>query len=281
MGNPHDLFLCLTSSAPVVLGGMPHERLIQSYGWAHCCMKWLHDNDKGEFLLSPDTLIPTTTWFSGFGFSEWSLEFIAAARSRVTGQQGNPFSHVYQFEINSVARRGGGQQLLAEESCQFIDIQRLLPKSDLQKLIEVEVKTMSEDREKVAEACWETLKSMNLDEECQMCSKHLQMCKLLTSLLDISGSPCIHYSTMGKKVDGRLLRKNGPSNKLLQIYLKYHSKRRPPLLIHENVPGFDTDELVLRAGEGGYRHLAHLCVQGSDASMPVNPRSRVCFGRVR
>ena len=54
--------------------------LIASYGWAHHCMRWLHDNDKAAFLLDPDTTIPMSTWFSGFGFAEWALEFIAAAR---------------------------------------------------------------------------------------------------------------------------------------------------------------------------------------------------------
>ena len=199
------------------------------------------------------------------------------ARSQVTGCKSNPFSCGYQYERNPRARNAS-QDLLETHSCQFIDIQRLLTKEDLNELVELEKKTFEENRENVASELWKVLQTKKLECDTQLCGKHLQICKILDSVFDISGSQCIHYSTLGKKVDGKLLRKNGPANKLLQIWILHHSRRRTPLLLHENVVGFDSSELAARLHEAGYNYLSQILVNGADAGLPVMARSRVSIG---
>lgn len=198
----------------------------------------------------------------------------------MTGCKTSPFSSGYQFERNARARNAS-QDLLEAHACQFIDIQRLLSKQDLNEVLELEKKVFEENRENVASELWKLLETKKLQDDCLLCGKHLKICAMLPSVLDISGSQCIHYSTLGKKVDGKLLRKNGPANKLLQIYVLYHSRKKTPLIVHENVAGFDSKELADNLALAKYRHLSQICVNGADACTPVMARSRVSFVLIR
>lgn len=105
-------------------------------------------------------------------------------------------------------------------------------------------------------------------------SKPLLRCKPGFAVLDISGSMCVHYSTLGKKVDHKLLKEDGPANNLLLIYLVYHKNRGTALLLRENLKAFSTEYLEGLAKEAGYQHLASIIVEASDAGLSVNPRCR-------
>ncbi|CAK9030552.1 unnamed protein product [Durusdinium trenchii] len=85
---------------------------------------------------------------------------------------------------------------------------------------------------------------------------------------------CVHYSTLGKKVDHKLLKEDGPANNLLLIYLVYHKNRGTALLLRENLKAFSTEYLEGLAKEAGYQHLASIIVEASDAGLSVNPRCR-------
>ena len=246
------------------------EAFVKSFQWAHHCLKWLQEQGKGEYLLQPDTTIPLSTWFSGYSCPEWAVRFISAARTKLTGSETPVCTPLYQYEWNARARHAS-LQYLPKTCCQHIDIRNLLSKDDRAKVEEI-IQAGGDD---VADKTWALLDTMTLKEESQTCSRHLMCCPFATSTADISGSQCVHYSSMGKKVDGALLGKNGAGNLLLQVYCKYHIQRRTPLLFHENVIHFDSTELEKRLSHGGYKRIAQIKTAGQDAGLNVNPRRRV------
>eukprot|EP00438_Fugacium_kawagutii_P022768 Skav229085 [mRNA] locus=scaffold2711:72876:81145:+ [translate_table: standard] len=231
----------------------PPENLAQSFGWAHHCLRWLQEQGKGEYLLQPDTTVPTSSWFSGYSCPEWACTFISSARKELTGASQPAFTCLSQFELKGRARRASAQ-FLPPHTCQHIDIRSLLSKENLK---ELEACYQGESPD-AAEKSWKALKGMSLVDTPLQCSRHLQNCEFSPVAGDISGSQCIHYSPMGKKVDGQLLKQNGPGNILLQLYCKYHCQRRTPILFHENVVAFETEELTKMLEEGGYVHIAHI-----------------------
>lgn len=247
--------------------------LHETFRWAEHLVAFVQSEGKGKWFLSSETVIPTSSWFSGYSCPEWACSMISSASCKLNKNTTSlAFLPMYQYEINAKARYSSARNL-PTYTCQHIDIERLLPQDAINKLRDIE-KTSSG----VAKDTWEFLKSVTLLEGSQTCSRHLQNCPFQTSCLDISGSMCVHYSTMGKKVDGALLKKNGTSNKLLQIYVKYHCSRKTPLLIHENLQNFDSTELASLLAEGGYKYLCRINVCAADAGLAVNPRSRGCLG---
>ena len=92
-------------------------------------------------------------------------------------------------------------------------------------------------------------------------------------MMDISGSMCVHYSSMGNSE-----KENGISNKLFLIWLKHHGLKRTPLLLHENVQSFPLDYLKERASHYGYTHIARIETSGSDVNLNAVSRKRASLG---
>ena len=92
-------------------------------------------------------------------------------------------------------------------------------------------------------------------------------------MMDISGSMCVHYSSMGNSE-----KENGISNKLFLIWLKHHGLKRTPLLLHENVQSFPLDYLKERASHYGYTHIARIETSGSDVNLTAVSRKRASLG---
>lgn len=102
-------------------------------------------------------------------------------------------------------------------------------------------------------------------------------CSYLKVMLDISGSMCVGYSTLGKKTEGKLQMETPCHNKLMLLWLIYHGRARTPLLLHENVKTFNSSYLVDKAKHFGYEHVGTIQTVGSDAGLAVNARTRLCF----
>lgn len=74
------------------------------------------------------------------------------------------------------------------------------------------------------------------------------------SLVDLSGSMCTAYSSLGSH------QKNEDMNaRLLVIYIVYQFKGKTPIVIHENVLGFVTNEICDLAEQHGYDHFTIRC----------------------
>ncbi len=73
--------------------------------------------------------------------------------------------------------------------------------------------------------------------------------------MDMSGSMCTAYSTMGS------LQKSEDFNQiLLIIWMQYNMRvRRTPIIKHENVVGFASEKLVEEAYKHGYSHVQISC----------------------
>lgn len=102
----------------------------------------------------------------------------------------------------------------------------------------------------------------------------LDRCRFPLTLGDLSGSMCVHWSNLGKKVNGSLLKQEGGSNKLLLIWVTFHGRRKTPLLIHENVRNFDTEYLVCLLASFGYKLIGTILTTGADCGLVVNNRKR-------
>ena len=100
-------------------------------------------------------------------------------------------------------------------------------------------------------------------------------CELTMSILNVTGSQCVHYSTLGKKQDGHLQKNEGPANKLFLLWICWHGKHQTPILLHENVVGFLSDYLKEKAEAFGYKHLGTMRATGADCNLQVNSRKRV------
>lgn len=248
----------------------PPSKFTETFRWAEHTLAYLQEQGKAGVLLDPDLTLTTSSWFSGYSSPEWAMLFLEKARSKLMSTNHPLFQAAYQFERNAKARQAS-LQVLPTHTCQHIDIARLLAPSDLKVLEQIE----KEGGEQVAERTWEALKGMKLLDAQHSCGRHLQQCPFQTTSLDISGSQCINYSTLGKKKDGKVQKENGPANKLLQLWVKFHGTRQTPLLLHENLKNFSSEYLASLAEEFGYKHIAHIPVRGSDVGLDVNPRQRV------
>lgn len=88
---------------------------------------------------------------------------------------------------------------------------------------------------------------------------------------------CVGYSTLGKKVDGALLKEESVHNKLMLLWASFHGRKRTPLLIHENVTNFKSEYLAEKLEHYGYHHITSIKTVGQDCGLHVNNRKRRLF----
>ena len=85
------------------------------------------------------------------------------------------------------------------------------------------------------DAAWKKLLQAGLGEAGGKCTRHwCAGCPMVSSLVDVSGSPCTSWSRMGKRA-GR----GSPLMCLLLTWCLWARAVRPWVLVHENVVGFD------------------------------------------
>ena len=99
--------------------------------------------------------------------------------------------------------------------------------------------------------------------------------------MDVTGSMCLGYSTLGKKDDGKLLKENSPHNKLMLIWAIHHGRKQTPALIHENVRGFSSSYLSAKLGHFGYRFLTSIQTTGENCAMKANSRQRLNLSQLK
>ena len=102
-----------------------------------------------------------------------------------------------------------------------------------------------------------------------------ERCSVPRTVLDISGSMCKGFSTLGKKDQGGLLREESQYNKLLLAWAIAHGRAETPILIHENVRGFSSSYLAGKLEHFHYRHVSTIKTTGSDCGLHANSRKRV------
>lgn len=89
-------------------------------------------------------------------------------------------------------------------------------------------------------------------------------CPIRTAFLDISGSMCTSYSTLGN-----LEKAESENSILLVIWMTFNFERRTPLIVHENVQGFVSELICEEAKKQGYECIT-LRAKPSDLGLPVN-----------
>ena len=99
----------------------------------------------------------------------------------------------------------------------------------------------------------------------------LPRCKIRKPFIDVSGSMCTSYSTMGN-----MEMEESQNSILLLVWLFWHLKSGTPLLIHENVKNFASTLLEDEAVKLGYDH-ATFKVRPEDVGIPLG-RVRVHHG---
>lgn len=142
----------------------PSDALVQSFSWARKCKDFLLQYGKSDWLFKLDEL-PTSSWFSGYGCAETAMKMINSALREETGK--NAFRATMQYEINARARAAAARQL-PENTCQFVDILRLLSADSRKALAELEKNT-----ETTPNDLWQFLLKQTLLHE-ELCPKHMQ-----------------------------------------------------------------------------------------------------------
>ncbi|CAK9060774.1 unnamed protein product, partial [Durusdinium trenchii] len=243
------------------------QRLVNSFKWAQVCVEWA---DEQNLLAWVGTMkeLPYSTWFSGHGCAELGLAMLAGALRKVGKGGGDSFLPSYEFEISAKAR-GATVDRIPEHCCQYVDILRMLNESSRKSLQELEATCP-----KVSEDVWTFLLKQEFVYE-QLCPRHRNRCSVPRTVLDISGSMCKGFSTLGKKDQGGLLREESQYNKLLLAWAIAHGRAETPILIHENVRGFSSSYLAGKLEHFHYRHVSTIKTTGSDCGLHANSRKRV------
>ncbi|CAK9086423.1 unnamed protein product [Durusdinium trenchii] len=245
----------------------PPEELVASFRWAKCCVDYLDQQGELGWLKSMETL-PISTWFSGYGCAETAFQMLESALKGKRETDGKSFSSSYQFEIAVKARQACLDRIDAH-TCQHIDILRRLRDVD-----RIELEKIEQASSNPSEDLWEfLLKKQFLSEG--LCSRHKNRCSFPLTIMDVTGSMCLGYSTLGKKDDGKLLKENSPHNKLMLIWAIHHGRKQTPALIHENVRGFSSSYLSAKLGHFGYRFLTSIQTTGENCAMKANSRQRL------
>lgn len=99
-------------------------------------------------------------------------------------------------------------------------------------------------------------------------------CKMPAVILDISGSQCVGYSTLGKKDNGTLQREESKHNVLLLIWVIYHGRAQTPILMHENLRNFSIDYLKEKLAHFHYVHIGTINTAAGDCGLTPNSRKR-------
>ena len=89
-------------------------------------------------------------------------------------------------------------------------------------------------------------------------------CSLQRASLDVSGSMCTSYSTLGS-----MEQSESQNSILLLIRMEHHFRSGTQILVHENVSGFLSNCLTEEAATRGYGHQ-QVKRRPSDVNMPVS-----------
>lgn len=196
------------------------DSLLASFKWAEKAVEWCRAHGDSQFFDECERL-PVSTWFSGYGCMEEALTMLNAALSGPDGRQA--FQSAYQVEIMAKASHFV-EPRLSETVCQHADIMRFLTQEARETIDKIE-----KTEQGPAEPIWNYLKSIEL-EKSALCHRHRLRCKLPLSIVDVSGSMCVHWSSMGTKA-----KQQGKSHKLMLVWLRHHFSIGTPMLVHETL----------------------------------------------
>ena len=111
-----------------------------------------------------------------------------------------------------------------------------------------------------------------LTQPCNICCLYGPRCCIRKRFLDTSGTICTAYSTLGS-----LEKEESVNAILLCIYMVCCFKQGVPIVLHENVLGFETTSMRDFAEEMGYEHVA-FSTKPMDVGMHVGrPRKYLVF----
>ena len=167
----------------------------------------------------------TTSFFSGLGTAEVAWKAIGGALCRL----GLPFQlrQAFSCEVDRTC-----QQLLQlyNEGHVYTDLMDMMSTPGL----DIEG-TFEQQAEVVGRAAVRT---------CAVCARCRRRCPVVRGDIDTSGSPCQDWS-----VAGRRLGSSGKRIHLLLTWMRWHRVMETPIIIHENVVGFDLTLLTTHLGD--------------------------------
>lgn len=140
----------------------PSKRFVETFKWAKKCVEWVQSHSPSKWFWEME-LLPTSTWFSGYGCCETGLRMLNSAKEKLGGAAA--FSPTFQFEINSRARQSISGTL-PDHCCQHIDILRMLNDTD-----RVALKKLEKESDKPSEDLWNFLLDKKLVTMAP-CSRH-------------------------------------------------------------------------------------------------------------
>jgi hypothetical protein len=243
----------------------PTETLSRSFRWAFVCVRALCEH-MGPSSLKKTLLsqpVPFTTHFSGVGTVELAVHFLRAASREILGMP-------LQLEWVAACEKKPSNRacLLASSSgesqgCIFGDILARSPVA-----AEHHARAIAAGRANYA-AVWGALRvdGLLLD-TAGYCSRHGRSCQLPRPALDVSGSPCTPWSSVGHR-GGRA----SPVTCLFLTWCQWARHVQPLVLIHENVVGWDPttiDECL-----GDLYECVTLRTTPADAGFPFMRRDRL------
>ena len=213
---------------------------------------------KQSLLLNAPTL---TTHFSGIGTTEWAARSLAGAAAAAIGF---PVSIRPLSACESCrACQGALRQVLPPGACVFDDILSVSPPAA----------KLYADLEKTGgdldlDSAWGQIRRAGARPRWKCQAHSGAQCETARPDLDVSGSPCQPWSRAGAN--------RGQRSHLMVLFLcwvLWARARRPLVLVHENVVGFD--RALLRRFLGDLYDVVIFRVQPSHVGFPFVGRKRV------
>jgi len=240
-----------------------HRSLIDVFRWATYLVAFLHDILSAPLLHSSllGNRLSVSSFFSGVATAELALQSLYSACLCADFGGG--------FDLVSVCDSGRKnlsilKQLVPSNCCILNNILNLSP------VARVVFKEASAVGELDFWQTWEKIRRGGLFDNVSGCVQHPTQgsCACPATMLDISGSPCNQWSSAGKGLGER-----SPLTVLLMVWCLWVLIRKPLILIHENVVGFDVAILTQLLG-GFYDHVI-LKVSPAHAGFPFVVRKRL------
>ncbi|CAL1158865.1 unnamed protein product [Cladocopium goreaui] len=226
----------------------PPESLKKAQLWAVEALAFAKEKVGTDSLLWGQQVIGTSSMFSGCGYGERALEYIHAARALHGKDLGSLTECLWTCEKNAAAR-SSHLDTLSVDACRFMDVFDFMSEDAVKEMKKVGTKSDVNRFKR-----WLTIgRKADLPTHAYCC-QHLKKCPIRFALLNLSGSMCVAYSTLGN-----LQKLDDATAMLLVIYMMHNFRKRVWVLVHENVKGFLSDTLTDVAAEYGYDHFQIQC----------------------
>jgi site-specific DNA-cytosine methylase len=245
------------------------DNMVEAHRWAKKAVKFAFDKVATEEFdveaaLWSEPRITMGTSFSGIGTPEWAVRYLSAAGRAM--ENGNPLAEFelrFVFDREAVCRNVLAKTVVGANTHIFRDILDRLNIKVLDKILNME-KTECDDK-------WSSLVHIMVGTALTdkgPCQSHSTSCAFPAVDVQVEGSPCVDWSTVGKG-QGR----QGPNAKALLAALLTVAATQPRCYIHENVPNFDVS--IIKAVLEQVYDVVPIAVSPADAGHVECSRSRV------